>query len=357
MILVNNAGDGNASYIQLRHSPWNGCTIADLVFPMFLFIVGASIAIVIPRRLANGVSHCEIVLQVVRRAALIALVGLLLNALPLFQLATLRYYGVLQRIAICYLIAILVFLYGSWRGCAAAALVLLGGYWLMLRYAPVPGFGVPTLDMPLLDRHANLAAWLDRELVPAAHLYHGTDYDPEGLLSTMPAVATTLFGVLSFVWLRANKSVQTRVIGLAATGALLLGGGLLWSHSFPFNKRLWTSSFVLFNGGLDAMLAASLYLWIDGTAEMPRWLRKGLWPWLAFGSNALTAYVLSEVLAIVLGAVRLPSGITLQRWLFLLLPQGMVSPPFVSLVYSVLFVAVCFVPIMLLYRRKIFLKL
>jgi predicted acyltransferase len=357
MILVNNAGDGRTSYVELRHSVWNGCSVADIVFPLFLFMVGASIAIALQKRLASGVSRGSILAQVGRRALLIAVIGLILNALPSFAWRDLRFYGVLQRIALCYLAASILFLYGRVRGCVVATVLLLVGYWLLLRFVPVPGYGRPMVDVPFLDPHGNLAAWLDRTLVPAAHLYHHGYYDPEGLLSTLPAIATTLFGIMSVIWLRAASSIRKRTAWMAVFGLAARAGGLCWSLTFPLNKRLWTSSFVLFNAGLDLVLLAFLHATLDQDSERSTWFRKSLLPWLAFGSNALTAYVLSEVLAIVLGAIRLPSGITLQRWLFLLLPASIGSPGFVSLVYSILFVGVCLLPVMVLYQRKIFIKL
>jgi predicted acyltransferase len=356
MILVNNAGGQAISFVELRHSVWNGCSVADVVFPMFLFIVGASIAIALPRRLERDRSKSAVLIQVLKRAALIAMVGLVLNALPMFQMGQLRYYGVLQRIALCYLFASVIFLFGRAPACAAAIVVALLGYWILLGYVPVPGYGIPGIDVPMLDPHGNLTAWMDRELVPAAHLYHQGFYDPEGLLSTVPAVATTLFGTLSTIWLRSAGNAR-RSAWLLLCGVFLLLAGLFWGQSFPLNKRLWTSSFVLFNAGLDIALLATLHWGIDCRAELTPRLRQGMMPFLAFGSNALTAYVFSEVLAVVLSATPVAHRETLQQWLFRLLPTGLGSPPFLSLVYSVLFVAVCFVPVMMLYRRKVFIKL
>jgi predicted acyltransferase len=357
MILVNNAGGASISYGELRHSTWNGCSVADVVFPMFLFIVGASIAIALPRRLEHGDTQVAVLSQVFKRAALIAAIGLVLNALPMFHLGELRYYGVLQRIALCYLFASVVFLYGQAPACAGVVVMALVGYWLLLCSVPVPGYGLPEINVPLLDPHGNLTAWLDRRLVPAAHLYHQGFYDPEGLLSTLPAVATTVFGTLSVLWLRSEGRDRRKVVWLLVSGALLLGAGLAWGPSFPLNKRLWTSSFVLFNAGLDMALLAALYWAIDRRRESGPRLRRSLTPWLAFGSNALTAYVFSEVLAMALSAISVGHNETLQQWLFRLIPAGLGSPALLSLIYSLLFVAVCFVPVLVLYRRKIFIKL
>ena len=353
MILVNNAGDGAVSYAQLRHSVWNGCTLTDVVFPLFLFIVGASITLSFGARLDRGVPRRTILLQVGKRSLLIFAVGLLLNALPYFHLSDLRYYGVMQRIALCYALASVIFLAGRLAACAAACVAALAGYWWLLLHVPVPGIGLPGVAVSILDSHGNLAAWLDRLLVPPAHLYHHGFYDPEGLLSTLPALASTLFGVFAAAWLLTDRPAWRKSAALFAGGLFLLACGLFWAQSFPLNKRLWTSSYVLFTAGISIALFASLYWIIDG----PYTFRRGLTPWLAFGTNALTAYVLSEVLAPVLSAIYLPGGENLQQFLFHLLPRWLGSPPFVSLLYSMLFVLVCYLPVFALYRRKIFIKL
>lgn len=353
MILVNNAGDGAVSYTQLRHSVWNGCTLIDLVFPAFLYIVGASIALAFGVRLSRGASNRSILLQAARRASIIFLIGLALNALPYFNLSELRIYGVLQRIALCYVLAAVIYLAGGTRLCAMVTAAALAGYWFLLLHTPIPGLGTPGVDVPVLDRYANLTAWLDRLLVPSAHLYHRAGYDPEGLLSTLPALATTLLGVMATRWLQGAASSAKRTLLLAAAGVALIVLGQLWNLNFPLNKRLWTSSFVLFTGGIATLLLALLHWIIDG----PWQWRKGLTPWLVFGTNALAAYVLSELLAIVLAAIPVQGTQNLQRFLFGLLPHWLGPPPFISMIYSVLFVLACFLPILYLYQRKIFIKL
>ena len=352
MILVNNAGDSDHSYAQLTHSRWNGCTLTDLVFPLFLFIVGASIDLAFQRRLAQGVARGTILRQVLRRSLLIFAVGLLLNALPYFHLGELRYYGVLQRIALCYALASLVYLYGGVAASAVVTTLALVGYWWLMVHVRVPGYGMPGVGVGVLDRGGNLAAWLDRTLVPTAHLYRHTVYDPEGLLSTVPAVATTLLGVLAASVLGSARSANRKTVMLVVAGMALLCGGLVWSHWFPLNKRLWTSSYVLFAGGISTTLLAALYWVIDG----PPRLRRGLTPWLVLGTNALTAYVVSEVLSIALTGIVFADEDTLQEHIYQLLPT-VGSAAFTSLIYSVLFVVVCALPVAYLYRRKIFVKL
>lgn len=354
MILVNTAGDGAVSYPQLRHSAWNGCTLTDLIFPAFLFIMGVSMALSFQGRLAKGTPPGRIALQVLKRSALMVGLGLLLNALPEFHLGTLRYMGVLQRIGICYLICGLLLLYlRNWM-IVAIAVATTSGYWLLMTRVAVPGFGVPGVDMPLLDPHGNLASYVDRLLIPQAHLYHRGFYDPEGVLSTLPALATVLFGALTAMWIRrADLPASRRIAGLAFAAACFVTFGLIWGQSFPINKRLWTSSYVLFAAGIPMLLLAILIWAIDER----RWLKKGLTPWLVLGTNALTAYVFSELLAILLGNISVAGAGTLQRYLYLCLPLWLGPPPLRSLIWSMLFVGVCFLPVWYLYRRKIFIKL
>lgn len=353
MILVNNAGDGKVSYAQLRHSVWNGCTVTDVVFPMFLFIVGASIALAFRRRLSQNVSRGAILFQVSKRSVLIFLIGLVLNALPFFQFNDLRYYGVLQRIAICYALASLVYLYGGVAGSVAAILVAIVGYWFLMLHVRVPGYGMPGVDVAALSPAGNLAAWLDRLLVPTAHLYRHSVYDPEGLLSTIPAVATTLFGVLAGSLLQTPRIAWRKASVLLLAGIVLLSAGLVWAHWFPLNKRVWTSSYAVFTAGISMLALGLLFWFIDG----PPRVRRGLTPWLVLGTNALTAYIFSEVLAIALSAITLSRGESLQRFLYGMLPQSLGSPPLVSVIYSILFVIVCSLPVLYLYRHKIYIKL
>ena len=353
MILVNNAGGSNIAYAQLRHSAWNGCTVTDWVFPGFLFMVGASIALSFKRRLSQHISRGVILLQVLKRALLIFFIGLLLNALPFFQLSDLRYYGVLQRIAICYALASIVYI---WGGLVASSLVsgfALVGYWWLMLHVRVPGYGMPGVDVGILDPAGNLAAWLDRSLVPSAHMYRHTVYDPEGLLSTLPALASTLFGVIAASVLQTQRTAWDKVTFLLSSGVIFISGGLLWSHWFPLNKRVWTSSFVLLTTGISMALLALLFWTIDG----PWKVRRGITPWLVFGTNALAAYIFSEMLAIILVAINLSHGETLQQFLFRLLPHSLGPPPLLSVLYSVLFVIVCSLPVTYLYRHKIFLKI
>ncbi|MGC2620673.1 MAG: DUF5009 domain-containing protein, partial [Acidobacteriaceae bacterium] len=230
MIMVNN--NGGHAWWPFEHSAWNGCTPTDLVFPTFLFLVGVTTVLSLESRLNRGASRASQLPHIFRRFVILFLLGLFVNGFPEFPWAHLRIYGVLQRIAICYLIVSL-----SWlvlRGLSRRVAVLAGifaaclaAYWILMRFVPVPGYGVPTHDIPLLDKDANLVAWLDRHIFPG-RLYEGTR-DPEGLLSDIPSIATTILGVLTALWLRTNRTIQRKAAGLLAGVVLCIFLGELWN--------------------------------------------------------------------------------------------------------------------------------
>jgi predicted acyltransferase len=359
MIFVNNNGDEAHAYWPLKHAAWNGFTPTDLVFPTFLFLVGITTVFSTSSRLVQGATRQSLFLHVLRRSVILYLFGLVVNSFPYFHLHTMRFYGVLPRIAICYLIVASLYLISpSWRNMAALAVAALAGYWILMRFVPVPGYGIPTLDIPLLDRDANLTAWLDRQIFPASHLYERTR-DPEGLLSTIPAVATTLLGLLTGVWLRTQRTLAQKITGIAIAGltGVLLGG--LWNLSFPINKKLWTSSYVLFAGGLSLLLLALCLLIVDlpeknpDKPEHPRPLQ----PFLVFGTNAIAAYIFSELLQSAIASIHLQPNLNVQQWLYRSIQHSVPDPAFASLLYSLGFLVVCWLFVSVLYRRKIFIKI
>jgi predicted acyltransferase len=352
MILVNTSGDGAHTYPLLAHSPWNGCTLADVVFPCFLFMVGVSCVFSIDGKLARGEGKTLIVASAARRAAILFAFGLAINGFPMFSLHTLRVMGVLQRIALCYLAATLVLLFSKTRTISVLLLAILIGYWILLRWVPVPGMGTPGNTIPFLDPHANLPAWLDRNVIPANHLYHLGYYDPEGILSTVPAIGSTLLGVLTGVWLRTPRSLSGRARGLLLASCVCLASGLIWSHWFPLNTRLWTSSFVVWTGGTSLLALWPIFWLVDVRHRM----RRAIAPAIVFGKNALAAYIFSEFLAALLGSIKLRSGTSLQHWLFHPLAAAFPSLQLAAVAYAGLFVALCFVPIWALHRLNIFLK-
>jgi predicted acyltransferase len=360
MILVNNNGSEAHAYWPLKHAAWNGFTPTDLVFPTFLFLVGISTVYSTAARLAQGATRQSLFLHVLRRAVILYLLGLVVNSFPFFHLNTMRFYGVLPRIAICYLIVASLYLINpGWRSKAAVAVAALVGYWILMRFVPVPGFGIPTHDIPLLDRDANLTAWLDRQIFSASHLYERTR-DPEGLLSTIPALATAILGLLTGIWLRTLRSLNARITGIAIAGisAVLLGG--LWNFSFPINKKLWTSSYVLFAGGLSLLLLALCLLIVDlrkKSQDAGSGRSRFLSPFLVLGTNAIAAYVFSELLQSTLSSIHPHPGINVQQNLYRSIADVVPNQAFASLLYSIGFVIICWIPISVLYRRSIFIKI
>jgi predicted acyltransferase len=354
MVLVNNPGTWAAVYRPLTHAEWHGWTPTDLVFPFFLFIVGVSIPLALAPRLARGVRARGLAARVVWRAAIIFALGLVLNGVAALRfvgdLDTIRVMGVLQRIALCYLVAALLFLGASARLQAALAAVLLIGYWALLTLVPVPGFGPGDLG-----REGSLAAWLDR-LVLGRHIYRGGKvYDPEGLLSTLPAIATTLSGVLAGHWLTSTGSPPRRIAGLMGAGTVALVAGLAWGQWFPINKALWTSSYALFTAGAAALGLAACVLIVDAGG-----LRRWTTPFVVFGTNALALFFLSTLCALLLISTPVAEAggatTTLHAWLYRRLFAPWATPVNASLAWAVAYLLVWLGAMWVLYRRRIFIR-
>jgi predicted acyltransferase len=368
MILVNNNGDEAHAYWALKHTAWNGFTPTDLVFPTFLFLIGVSITFSTASRLAKGATRQSLFFHTLRRTVILFLLGLLVNSYPHFNLHTLRIYGVLPRLALCYFIAATLYIISpTWRDKVAIAIAALLGYWILMRFIPVPGLGlgaqaIPTHDIPILDRDANLTAWLDRQIFSASHLYERTR-DPEGLLSTLPALATALIGLLTGEWLRTTRTLTQKARGIAIAGLTSVLLGALWNPWFPVNKKLWTSSFVLYAAGWSLLLLA-LSIWLtdirNAKATTPQ-QKKTFAPLLVFGTNAIATYVFSELLQSTLTSIHLNPTVdpklNLQIRLFQLIHNIIPNAPFASLLYSIAFVIVCWLAIYPLYRRQIFIKI
>jgi len=352
MILVNNGGDEPNSYWPLRHAKWNGWTPTDLVFPFFLFIVGVAMAFSFSSRLKRGESRQRLMGHVLWRGLVLFALGILLNGFPnQYHLASWRVYGVLQRIAICYVISAIFALWTNWRGWILTIVACLVGYWVLMRFVPVPGFGVPTRDIPLLDPDRNLVAWLDRQLL-AGHLYESTR-DPEGLLSTIPALATSLLGLLTGQWLRSARSAKSKAVGMALFGLTGVLAGKILNLGFPINKKLWTSSYVIFTAGL-ALLCLALCYWI---ADIKQW--RGPWtkPLLVFGMNAIAAFALSEATSSWLDQVQAAVGMNWQEFIYRRVFAHLASPANASLLYALAYVLICWAAMWVLYRKGIFLKI
>jgi len=363
MIMVNNNG-GRSAWGFMHHAAWNGLTATDLVFPTFLFVVGVSIVFAFEARLAKGASPRELARHTASRTCVLILLGIVVNSFPYFHLAHMRFFGVLQRIAICYLLASLFYLFDRRIWTKAAALVAaLAGYWALMTLVPVPGVGLPGKDVVLLDPDQNLVSWLDRQVMPY-HLYEkAPDFnlrDPEGLLSDLPALGTALLGLLTALWLRSGRSLRQKALGMAAGSATCLALGYAWSVWFPLNKKLWTSSFVLTAAGWSlAVFALSFYLVEVKGWGKEGWTRKLTFPWLVFGSNAIAAYMISELIpgvAILAPWTENGKNSNVLNW-FRVHVCGLVPDPgWAAFTYSFLFMAACFVPVLIMYRKKIFLK-
>jgi predicted acyltransferase len=331
MVLVNNPGSWAHVYGPLRHAEWHGFTPTDTIFPFFLFIVGVAIPLALgPRREggARGLAG-----RVLRRGAVIFALGLLLQALPWFHLATVRIPGVLQRIALCYAAAALLFLWTDgargWRSQAGVAGALLAGYWiLMTRVAPPGGVAGD------LSPAGNLAGYVDR-LVLGPHIWQVAKvYDPEGILSTLPAIGTTLLGVLAGHWIRGGSRAPRVAGGLALGGLAATVVGFAWGLAFPINKSLWTSSYALFMAGLAALALAACY-WI---VEVRGW-RGWTGPFVVLGLTALPLFFLSSFVARLLYLLRVvPGGPRLQAWLFDRLFAPWLPPLDASLAYALAYV-------------------
>lgn len=340
MVVVNNQSS-ELAYRPLQHAEWNGWTGADLVFPFFLFIVGVSTVFSFQARTRRGATRRELVGHTLRRTAILFGIGLLLNAVAWVEFGVFRIPGVLQRIALAYCAAALLVLYCGTRARIAWLAGLLLGYWLLMRFVPVPGFGTPGREIPLLHPDGNLAAYLDRKFM-LGHLWEPTR-DPEGILSTLPAIGTALCGVLTGEWLRAPRSRQEKVMGMCGIGTAAMIAGQLWSFWFPLNKKLWTSSYVLLSAGAALICLAICYWLTDIEHHRGRWTT----PFLAFGNNAITAYVLSVLIG---------GGLAWRNYAFFewLTPS---APALASLLHSILVLGLGFVPVWLMYRRNIFLRI
>jgi predicted acyltransferase len=360
MLLVNNPGTWSAVYPPLLHAPWHGWTFTDLIFPAFLWIVGVSLTLSTARRVEAGANRAELFRHVVQRAAIIFALGLLLAAFPFglwpghdFSLATLRLPGVLQRIAVCYLVASAIFLRTGWRGQLAWAAALLGGYWALITWVPVPGYVAGVLDQP----QGTLAWWIDSRVL-AGHTWSGAPapgFDPEGILSTLPAIATVLFGTLTGDWLRREGEGSRTSLGLVGGGISLIALGLLLARGMPINKNLWTPSFAVLMAGWSALLFGVFHWLID-----VRGWRAWALPFTIYGMNALAMFVLAGLVGRMLGLIRWTDAagarVSLKGWIYDNCFASWLAPMNASLAFAVCFVLVFLAIAWAMWRRKWFVK-
>lgn len=367
MILVTDPGTYSAVYWPLLHASWNGWTPTDMIFPAFLFIAGVSLTLSFASRVKRGATPAQLIGHVIRRSILLFVVGLVLNGFPFFHLHTLRIPGILQRIAICYLCGSVLYLATLKKGADEAkgnvgiifgvVVAILAGYWAILKLYPVPGFGPDRLDSL-----GNLGAYIDRQVFGIQHLWaygltpgYGVTYDPEGLLSTLPAIASLLIGILAGERLRGKQSAKRKVLEFAAVGIVLLLAGWLLNPFLPINKRMWTSTFALFSSGFS-LVALALCYWI---VDMRRW-RWWSFPALVLGTNAIFAFAVSTIITSSLDAIHVQSNgelLSLHTWGHLHLFASWLAPIHASLAYAIFIVLLNVAIVVPLYRKRIFLSI
>jgi predicted acyltransferase len=358
MVLVNNPGDWSHLYGPLAHAHWNGWTFTDCIFPFFLFIAGVSMALSLGRQVAAGASRPALLARLAKRAALIFLVGFLLNLVPYFHVDRVRIPGVLQRIALCTLLAAPIVLWCGWRLQLAAIGALLGLYSILMLLVPVPGIGAGVLE-PGMD----VGAWVDRSLL-GGHLWvQSKTWDPEGLVSTLPATCNLLAGVLAGRWLacgvaRAEQTVWLLLAGLSCCWL----GAILDTILMPINKSLWTPSFACMTTGWGLVAFAAFFWLLDATPHAALRARAGRWatPLVIYGMNALCVFAFSGFAAKMLGYVKFAredGGVqSLGAMLYAplaALPIGAVNA---SLLHAVLFDAFMFLLAWIMWRNKWFVK-
>jgi predicted acyltransferase len=353
MILVNNPGSWSHVYAPLRHAQWHGWTPTDLIFPFFLFIIGVAMPISFGKRLARGDSKLELVKHVIRRSLIIFGLGLFMAAFPKVwaNWDTLRIMGVLPRIAVVYLFASLLYLALDRRGrwVAVAALLLL--YWALMTLVYVPGVGPANLTP-----EGNLGAYLDRLILGQQHLWRGDPWDPEGLLSTLPAIVTTLLAIFIGEWLLSDRLQKQKVVGLLVAGLIGVVIGTLWGKVFPINKSLWTSSYVVFTAGMASLLLAIFY-WAIDVRGWTAWSK----PFVVYGMNAIAVFVLSGLLTRTLGRWRVPAGdgttTSMYNWIYTHVFASWAGPLNGSLAFAISYILFWLVLMWILYRRRIFIKI
>jgi predicted acyltransferase len=362
MILVNNPGSWSHIYWPLEHAAWNGWTPTDTIFPFFLFIVGVSMMFSFAARIEHGATRAQLALHVLRRSSIIFAIGLFLNGFPYFHLSRIRIPGVLQRIAVCYLFAGLIVLaarrpagsaHGNQRLAPAVYLLLalLVGYWALITFVPVPGYGVGRLDP-----EGNLGAYIDRKVM-AGHLWsQSKTWDPEGILSTLPAIGTVLVGVLVGCWMRSRLAPQHKAAGLLAMGSAGMVLGKLLDPFFPINKNLWTSTYVIFMGGFAMVLLGVCY-WLVDIKGYRRWAA----PFLIYGMNSILVFSLSGLLAkaSVIFKVTDATGeaVSWHAYVYDRFFEPLASPTNASLLFAISYVLLWLFLTWLLYRKRVFIKI
>ena len=352
MILVNTPGDWNHIYPPLEHSKWNGCTPTDLVFPSFLFMVGVSIVYALQKKKDEIRLHKGILLTALRRMVLLIAIGLGIQLFNHFDFYHLRFPGVLQRIGVVYFVSALLYIKFSSKALSFTLAIALIGYYLVMTFVPVPDGHSANLEPG-----TNIAAYIDRLVFSIDHLNRFTKtWDPVGLLSTIPAVGTTLFGVKVGVWLRRTDiDTPNKTVWLLIAGIFSIVAGLITDLFFPINKALWTSSYVLYSSGICTLGLTITYWFAD-----IKLYGKALWPFLVFGTNAISAYILSEIMPGIISLIKVHHnnhGIPGMKLLYSQLFLPYLSPENASLLSAVCFVLFIWLIMYPLYKKRILIKL
>jgi predicted acyltransferase len=358
MILVNMAGVASDVYPPLAHADWHGWTATDLVFPFFLFIVGVAMTFSLSKYTAANKPTSAVYQRIFRRAAILFALGLFLNGfwnqgIWTFDVSNIRIMGVLQRISLAYLFASLAVLNLSRTGQWILAGVLLIGYWLTMMYVPVPEYG-----SGVLTRVGNFGAYIDRLMIPQAHLYAGDGYqklgDPEGLFSTIPAVVNVLAGYFTGQWIRKQPVTSRTSIGLALLGIGCLIIGWVWGWTFPINKKLWTSSYTIFSSGWALILLAACYELIE-----VRLIRRWGKPWEVMGLNAIALFTASVLLIKILVRTKIGVGenaLTTYNWIYQNIFASWAGARNGSLLFALVTVVFWLAIAFVMYRQRWFLK-
>lgn len=350
MILVNNPGTWSAIFKPFRHAKWHGWTPTDMVFPFFLFIVGTSIVLAYSSKKNNNNLKGAYKKTLIRSLKLIGL-GLFLAGFtytfPFFKsFSHLRLPGVLQRIGVVFFFTAFLYLKMNWKTLLTIFFFILVSYWIMLSYIPING------ALPLLTKESNLAAYIDLKVLTQAHIWK-PEYDPEGLLSTIPAIATALMGVFLGLLLKQNKiNAKQKLFYILYMGLTSLGLGLFWGKYFPINKALWTSSYVLLSGGLAYLIYGLIYYIIE-IAAFKQWGQFFIY----FGSNAITVFFLSGFIAKSFYIIKLANGMSIHKYLYQnIFTIWNFDPKVSSLLYAICVILFYYLLARFLYKKQIFIK-
>ncbi|MDP9179431.1 MAG: DUF5009 domain-containing protein [Gemmatimonadota bacterium] len=373
MLLVNNPGTWSAIYPPLQHAAWHGWTPTDLIFPFFLFIVGITTHISISARRARGDSDAALVKQILKRGGIIFLLGFLMSLFPFYQWGTIegmadpsildrivyrlehvRTLGVLQRIGLVYIAAGLLSLKTTLKQQVVIVVALLFGYWFAMTLIPIPG---KTIGALLLDKPGEtLAAHLDRAILGMNHMWSGSvTYDPEGPFSTIPAIGTAMLGIFAGRWILEQRPLIERIAGLFAAGSIGMVLGLMWNWSFPINKNLWTSSYVVFTAGMACVTLATT-MWVIEWRNI-RWWTK---PFVIYGVNPIVAFVGSGVLARIIYTLWKVDyngkPLAVEAVIYKSVFESWLEPRNASLAMAFATVLFWFAILAWMYRKRIFLK-